>query len=231
MNKTLTFVLGLLTGAAAGSTATYFLVKRIIEEKAAEEIEAYAEHCEERIQRIMDKMTDGEEEEVSGDDDEPDEDPEIKNNEGVKKYHHYSGPLSSDGDRSVFKDEKKEKEVTTDEVIKKWAEEDAENKIFEVTENEFLEADDEENDYHRETVDYFFYGDREVAYWGYNTDNQGTVEQKFGKPLKDLIGHAHQYLIDYTGEDGIGAAYFRNDDLQIIFEVIIHDTTGFNDRG
>lgn len=228
MNKTVTFVLGLLTGAAAGSTATYFLVKRIIEEKAAEEIEAYAEHCEERIKRILDKNEEEEEEEFEDPDSE--EDPEIKNNEGVKKYHHYTGPLSSDGDR-VFKDEKKEKEVTKEEVIKKWADEDSANHISEVTEEEYLNADDDENDYHRETIDYFFYGDSEVAYWGYNTDNQGTVEQKFGKPLKDLIGNAHKWLIDYTGEDGIGAAYFKNDDLGIIFEIIVHDTTGFNDRG
>ena len=56
MDKTLTFVLGLLTGVAAGSTATYFLVKKVIEDRAAEEIEMYAEHCEERIQRIVEKF-------------------------------------------------------------------------------------------------------------------------------------------------------------------------------
>lgn len=227
MDKTLTFVLGLLTGVAAGSTATYFLVKRIIEDRAAEEIEMYAEHCEERIRRLTNKFEDDEEEEAMDDKpEESDEDPEIKNNEGVKKYHHYSGPLSSDGDRSVFKDEKKEKEVTTDEVIKKWAEEDAENQIFEASEEDFLKDDD----YNKETLDYFFYGDSEATYWGYNTDNQETIGEKYGRTLSELIGNSSKWLIDYTDEDGTGAVYFRNDKFKTIFEIIIHDTTGFNDR-
>lgn len=223
MNKTIIFILGALTGAAAGSVATYLLVKDKIEREAAEEIEMYAEHCDERIRRLTNKEDSEESEEFETDTEEAEQDEEIKNNEGVKKYHHYSGPVSSDGDR-VFKDEKKEKEVTKEEVERKLAEEDAKLRVSEIDESEFLKTDD----YSKETIDYFF--PDETAFWAYNTDNETTVEAKYGKPLKDLIGNASRWLVDYTGEDGIGAAYFQNDDLKTKFEVIVHDSTGFNNR-
>lgn len=223
MNKTLIFVLGLLTGAAAGSIGTYILVRDKLEQDAMDEIDSYAEHCEERIKRFETRYA-----EIPINEEEPTkekvEDEEIKNNEGIKKYHHYAGPMSSDGDR-IFKDVKEEKNVTKEEVEKKWSEEDEANHILEATEEDFLNEDD----YQKETIDYFFPEER--AYWAYGTDNQCPVAAKFAKPLKDLIGNAHKWLVDYTDEDGIGAAYFKNEDLHTIFEVIVHDSTGFNDRG
>lgn len=227
MNKTITFVLGLLTGAAAGSLATYILVRDRIQQEAADEIEEYAEHCEARIEYLKKTFEEAEEfEKKVEEESEPQIDEEVKNNEGVKKYHHYNGPMSSSGER-VFKDEKKEKEVTKEEVAKKFSHDDAFLGVSEATEEDFLKDDE----YRKETIDYFFHGDREEAYWAYNTDNQTVVEAKFGKPLKDLIGHAHAWLVDFTDETGVGAAYFKNDNLMTVFEVIVHDSTGFNDRG
>ena len=229
MNKTLVFVLGLLTGAAAGSLATYVLVRDKVQQEAADEIEEYAEHCEQRIALLKKCIEEAEELEKGPKEEEEEEtqiDEEVKNNEGVKKYHHYNGPMSSSGER-VFKDEKKEKEVTREEVAKKFEHDDAILGVSEATEEDFLKDDE----YRKETIDYFFDGDKEEAYWAYNTDNQTVVEAKFGKPLKDLIGHAHAWLVDLTDETGVGAAYFKNDNLMTVFEVIVHDSTGFNSRG
>lgn len=226
MNKTLVFILGLLTGAAAGSAGTYFLVKQRCEDRAAEEIEMYAEHCEERIRRYAEKDNSEEEsdEEASEMVDDSEEDEEIKNNEGVKKYHYYNNENNGMTVNQLF--EKEDKTVTAEEIKKKWEEEDSKAGISEIGEEDFLN----DEDFDKQTIDYFFEGDKENAYWGYGTDNQTLVEAKFGKPLKGLIGNAYAWLIDYTDESGIGAVYFRNSEMNTDFEVIIHDSTGFMDR-
>ena len=52
MNKSAYFAIGTILGAVGGSVATYFLTKEMFENYASEEIERYAEHCEERIARL-----------------------------------------------------------------------------------------------------------------------------------------------------------------------------------
>ena len=75
-------------------------------------------------------------------------------------------------------------------------------------------------------VKYFFDGDSDRAYWGYGTDNQTTVEARFGNPLSFLIGASSRWLNDYADkESGYGEAYFRNEEMKTDFEIVIHDNT------
>ena len=227
MNKTLIFILGLLTGAAAGSTATYFLTKNSIEERAAEEIEEYAEHCEERLKKYAHNYVEINNEETEEESQESEEPEDVRNNEGVKKYHHYNEPAFGSDSNRVFKDAKEEKAVTKEEVLQKWKDEEDALGVSEIDSEEFYELEAGE-DFESYSIDYFF--PEETAFWAYGTDTEVSVDEKFGKPLSELIGNAHRWLIDYTDESGIGSAYFKNESLMAIFEITIHDSTGFNDR-
>lgn len=235
MNKSVVFCLGLVSGVICGGVGTYYALKTTVVNSAKEEIENYAEHAEKRIEAIRQSYAERlnptkKKEEPKTEPEE--EDARINNNEGVKKYHHYDGEtLPEYASKRVFA-KREEKKVTPEEESKMLEEQDKKMKaeyphISEVTEDEFLNAED---DYETATIDYFFDGHSERAFWGYDTDNQITVEAKYQKPLKELIGNAARWLIDYTDDTGVGAAYFQNDELKIIFEIIVHDSTGFNDR-
>ena len=213
MNKSLYFALGTLVGAGAGSAATYFLVKDHFEQIAEDEIERYAEHCEERIARLT-EGDDDEEEETEEPEEKKELDPEdevINRNEGVKKYHHQLDSISSYGANNVFiKEEKKPKDSKL---------------INDIDEDEFM---NNENGYEKQTLDVFL-GDDEYmcGIWGYDTDNEEDAEKKWNKKLGELIGSGHTYdeLLSYCkdSEDGIGLIYVKNDELMIDFELVIHD--------
>lgn len=223
MDKKLYFVLGALIGAAGGSAATYFCCKGYFAERAAEEIEEYAEHCEERIERIRMEFIGAniDDKEESEEDDEPEksDDPEeeaINRNEGVKKYHHQLDSISSYGSNNIFTTPQSDKEKH---VVSKM--------INEITEREFMEQELE--GYEKQTFDIWL-GDDEyiVALWGYGTDNEEDVQDHFGKPLEVLIGEENAdydaLLSMCDADDHTGVLYFRNDAMKMDIEVAIHDS-------
>lgn len=221
MSKGLYFGLGAILGAAGGSVATYFLTKEMFAQQAAEDIEAYAEHCEERIERLtlemkgmkkMEEDFDNDEESEAPLTNDPNEDA-INRNEGVKKYHHSNGLESAYGTNQIFeKTEHKLKEKDS-------------KLISDIDEDEFM---NQENGYEKQTIDVFLGDDKYMCgVWGYGTDNEDDADRKWGKPLEDLIGRSHTYdeLLSYCegSEDDIGLAYVRNDEMMIEFELVIHD--------
>lgn len=222
-NKLLYFGLGALLGATGGSVATYFIVKEKFAAKAEDEIEAYASHCEERIEKIKKKMVDKvfsapkteEVEKKKSTDDE-----KIENNKGVKKYHHYDGMVSKYGENHIFENQQSDKER---EEIKKQIKDS--KLINNIDEDEFM---NNENGYEKQTIDVFLGDDKYMCgVWGYQTDNEDDVDRKWGKSLEELIGTSHTYdeLLSYCekSEDGIGLAWIKNDEMMIDFELVIHD--------
>ena len=223
MNKSIIFCLGLLTGLGIGGAGTYFLVKKTVVDAAQDEIEEYAEHAERRIEAIRQSYMERLDGLEDRDKEEENTNPEEQNNEGVKKYHNYPSEASEYGANRIFVKERKPMTEETKQKIEEMK--NAKPGISEITDEEFV---NDEN-FDKQTIDFFF--PEEKAYWGYGTDNQTTVLSKFGSEIGDLIGESWRWLVDYTDEDGIGVSYFRNENLGIDFEVIIHDSTGFNDRG
>ena len=228
MNK-LYFGLGMLIGGAAGSIGTYFLVKDRFEAMADAEIEEYAEHAEKRIEAIKDRYDDkvvGDLDEEE-DEEEPDPDPEenlIRNNEGVKKYHHYNGKdLPEYASQRVFTKPQDKKES---EEIKKQIEENKMVKsvpeVEEINEKQFLDLEGE-----KQTIDVLFrYGEgkgKEEEIWGYQTDNECTCKERFGKNLIDLIGIDGEDMLDWVeADEGIAVRYFNNKALGVAFEIVVH---------
>lgn len=207
MNKAVYFVLGTVLGAAGGSAATYFITKARLEELAADEIDEYAQHCEDRIERIREEYQD----KLVGDLEPPATTPEeeIDSNEGVKKYHHNVEDLPEYASKRVFKKTTKEEEMATKKI----------KNIKEITEEEFLDSDRE-----KQTIDVLFRSDDTVdEIWGYQTDNQTTAEARFGKKLIDLIGIDGEDLLDWVeADEGTAVKYFSNMDLNTLFEIVVH---------
>lgn len=233
MNKALIFFAGLLVGGAAGASAAYLILHDRLVADAQDEIDRYAEHCEERIASIRAKYA-GEQPDTAPVEDEDEEDPDdrdealIRHNKGVKLYHHTSEYMgSNDTVNSIFEKDKVEEKKVNEE-LKKEVDAGVEKllaetlHISEITEEEF----DENGEYEKQVIDYFFDGDSDRAYWGYGTDNQSTVEAHFGNPLSALIGASSRWLNDYADkESGYGEAYFRNEEMKTDFEIVIHDNT------
>lgn len=217
--KVLYFVAGLITGASAGSVTTYFLVKEKFAAENDEDMENYAEHCEERIARYKEENEELKKhlgvikDPVAKLADNPEE-AKIASNEGVKKYHHDNGLSSKYGDNHVF------------EKIADKPEEEKDSKLInDIDEDEFM---NQENGYEKQTIDVFLGDDKYMCgVWGYGTDNEDDADRKWGKELPQLIGESHTYeeLLTYceNSEDGIGVAYVRNDEMMIEFELVIHD--------
>lgn len=222
MNKTTTFILGLLTGAAGGAAATYFLVKEKFEEDRDLEIadmeDYFEERFQEKVRKLKAKSKKSAEEKIE---EKPEfrEDEKIANNEGVKKYHHNEGLSSAYGAKRIFGEDAKPKK-------------ESKKVIREISEQEFMNA---ENGYEKQTVDVWMSNDDEepeiVGLWAYNTDNEEDVKTRFKKPILDLLdGRTYEELANYCHEggddeedDGIGVLYLKNDDLHIDFEFVLHD--------
>lgn len=234
MNKALIFFAGLLVGGAAGASATYLILHDRLVADAQDEIDRYAEHCEERIASIRAKYA-GEQPDTAPVEDEDEEDPDdrdealIRRNKGVKLYHHTSEYMgSNDTVNSIFEKDKVEEKKEVNEELKKEIDAGVEKllaetpHISEITQEEY----DNDGEYEKESIEYFFDGDSDRAYWGYGTDNQTTVEARFGNPLSALIGASSRWLNDYADkESGYGEAYFRNEEMKTDFEIVIHDNT------
>ena len=220
MNKTICFVMGALFGACTGSATTYVLTKRFIEDKAANEIEDYADHRDRREQALKEEISDLKSKlglinekdlrpHVSESSD--DEDYRINSNEGVKKYHHYDGDqLPEYASKRIFKKPIKEEEMAKKEV----------KNVSEISESAFLSSDRD-----KQTIDVLFrYRDNAVdEIWGYQTDNQTTCKARFGKGLIDLIGIDGEDMLDWVEPDeGTAVKYFRNSEMDTDFEIVIH---------
>lgn len=223
MNKGIIFGLGVLIGAAGGSAATYFLTKESFQAMADEEIESYAEHCEERIARYRadKKLVEDIDEKPAKKETNP-EDEKINSNEGVKKYHHDTG-LEGYGSNHIFEQTqsiKEKSEIKTQ--IDKSKKGDS-KLINEITEDDFL---NEDNKYDKYTVDVLLGDDSDICgIWGYGTDNEEFADKKFGQPIEVLLNNmSYDELLTYAeNPDGMGALYLRNDELNIDFEFLIKD--------
>lgn len=223
MDKRLVFLLGVLTGGAAGATAAYFITRNRIIDQTNDILDQYAEDCKQKIQEIEDYYEGnlGDVEDLDDESDEPKNlDPEVANNDGVKKYHHYAGGFGEDSAQKVFSHVKMEDEEVTEgeKALKADVSLDDVSGIEEITEDDFL--NDEEND--PVTLDYDFNNDK--LYWGYGTDNEEEAETRFNKSREEIIGKIWRWATDYIKDpdEGTGAAYVRNENLGKIFEVIVH---------
>lgn len=225
MSKTVAYLLGVLTGAAGGSVATYYIYKNIRDEEQAQDEADMEDYYKSRYCKPVEK-TESEnlpEEKIEQNSVDAEDDREkIRSNEGVKKYHHDNGLESAYGSARIFGEDAKP-------VVKK------EKKVIrEISEQEFLNA---ENGYQKQTVDVFMSNDDEepeiYGIWAYETDNEEPVDKKFGKSTSELLdGRTYEdllrYCIDVNSEGNeientIGALYLKNDDLKINFEFVIHN--------
>ena len=210
------FGLGFLTGGAAGAIGAYFGTKAYLDAKHEEDLESYAEHCEERVEKIRNERRGNileEAREAMTRTNNPEEE-KIENNAGVKRYHHATGLDSGYGANNVFGKVSDAVEEAKDSKL-----------INDIDEDEFM---NQENGYEKQTLDIFLGDDRDIfGVWGYGTDNEDDADRKWGKPTSELIGTAHTYdeLLATTkeSEDGIGILYVRNDELKIDFELVVHD--------
>lgn len=214
MDKSIIFLLGVVAGAIGGSTATYFIVKDKIENEAAEIIEQYAQHCEDRISKFS---REEDSEEVSESEvEEPDN--ELDKNEGVKKYHK---DLTSENTY------KKEIEKVTEGEKALVAEKEGKivvNKPYEITEEQYsLEA----QQYDKITLEYYCEDDMLMC-----TEPEEMAETFFNVGREELIGEVWRLGQDWIpeGKDA-GAVYVRNDNMSIDFEVIVYDKSWYEISG
>lgn len=216
MNNGAVFAIGALVGAAAGSVATYFIVKEKFEQKAADEIEAYAEHAEERLQNYISSHfsdaeidpDDSEESNRGGADVPVDDEDAIERNPGVKKYHHY---------QSGFIPEKEEEVTEGQKDILEHPELDDVFGVDEITSEEFDLLDDDE--YTRVYLSYNANTDE------LKTNEDEIAEEAYSKTRSELIGNCWRWATDYFDESsGEGDFWIKNDNLKIAFQVgIIFD--------
>ena len=209
MNNGVTFALGLVVGLAAGGTATYFIVKDKFEQKAADEIEAYAQHAEERLQNyisshyededlddlIEEEATEGRSSNVPVHDDDA-----VSQNPGVKKYHHYQSGFMPEEDKNVTKGQ--------EDILKRPQLEDVPG-IEELDEDEFNNLDDD-----RYTRVYLQYDANEDKLF---TNDGDIAEEAYAKMRHELIGNCWRWATDYVDKGGM--FYIQNDNMNVAFAV------------
>ena len=83
--------------------------------------------------------------------------------------------------------------------------------------------------YEKQTFDIWLGDDEDiVALWGYGTDNETDVEDRFGKSLAYIIGEENatydSLLSMCNDDDRTGVLYFRNEAMKMDIEVAIHDS-------
>lgn len=220
MNKGVIFLAGLLVGAIGGSVGTYFVVKNKIADEAAEEIEAYAEHCREKIENIKTKFS-GEDfsEEVQEDIPEPKAADDYSNNEGVKKYHQH---VSKDNLDSANSYKEEVKAVTEGEKALKREEAGVPvaKKTYIISEDQYTT---EATMYDKITLE-FYCGDDQIVIM----DTEELIEQHFNLGREDIIpAEAWRY-----GQDNVDKPLFvRNDDLACDFEILTYDRSLHDEMG
>ena len=219
-------LVGFVGGFVIGAVGTYFIIKKKESERAEREIEEYAEYAEAKIEHMKQLISEGAIEEPER------ETEEVKNNEGVKKYHHQDEGLSTLMERKPFgKKETEEKEMagTWDQPT---------DDIVEITDEEFVKtyADPKNGPYEKVTLDLIWTGVEEddewdeTLYWGYGTDNEILFYKKpeyKGCHIADVIGQVYRWCNDYIPEDEqVGSFYVRNHNLAQDIECVVHDMRG-----
>ena len=211
MNNSIIFALGTLTGAAAGSVATYFVLRDKFEQRAAEEIEAYAQHAEERLQNYISSHYDVDDLDDPGEESEPqitkstdvpvNDDSAISQNPGVKKYHHYQSGFMPEEDKNVTKGQ--------EDILKRPQLESIAGIEEDITEDEFDALSDDEY-----TKVYLQYDANEDKLF----TNEGEIaEEAYAKMRHELIGNCWRWSTDYVDKGGM--FFVQNDNLKIAFAV------------
>lgn len=222
MNNGVSFLLGLVVGAAAGGTAVYFVTKNKIEDRAADEIESYAQYAEEKIDRIRSKFEGPKETKTEeSSDEDPVQEEEIP--EHAKKYHKYS-KATGETAQSVFEKKTVEKEIEEvtegQKAIKKNPKLKDIDGIEELNEDDLLKYEEDEN-FSTVYLDYDVNTDELM--WGSGTDNELIAEAKFNKGREELIGQFWRWAPDYVdAETGVGSFYVLNKNINKLFVVTVH---------
>lgn len=225
MKNFVVYLLGVATGVVGGGIATYYYTKNKFESQAEEEIEAYAEYAESKIEHMKGLIS---AEEIT---EEPERnDDEVQKNEGIKKYHHQEESISSLMERKPFgKKETEEKEMagTWDQPT---------DDIIEINDEDFLKtyiADGSTDPYEKVTLDLVWTGEEEDdewdnhLYWGYGTDNEclAMIKPEYKTcSISDILGQVWRWCNDYVKDDeGVGSFYVRNHNLKQDIECVVHD--------
>ena len=218
------FVLGITVGLGLGTAAGYILSKKKAERQIDEEIEAYAEYAEAKIEHMKSLIE-------AGSIEEPERvDEEVQKNEGVKKYHHQEEGISSLSERKPFgtHETKAAEEKNMFEV----------EGIEEITDEEFVNTyiDPKDGPYENVVLDLLWTGTEEDEdwdnhlYWGYGTDNECLAMEKSeykNCSMTDILGETWRWCNDYIlEEEGVGSFYVRNHNLKQDIECIVHDMRG-----
>lgn len=215
------FAIGLSVGMAIGGLAAYLYAKNKYENVIEDEIEAYAEYAETKIEHMKQLVADGNI-----------DDEEVRSNEGVKKYHNMEEGISTLMERKPFGNE----ETKEEEKGKMMLEEIS--GIEEITAEDFINTfvDPENGPYDQVTLDLIWTGVEEDdewdnhLFWGYGTDNECLAMMKpeyKTLSITDILGNTWRWCNDYLDEDeGLGSFYVRNHNLGQDIECVVHDERG-----
>lgn len=234
MDNRVIFGLGVGLGAIVGSVTTYFALKQRFEDAVDEEIDNYAKLCTERIDDLISYYEGGASAEKELKEDDTSKEPEeFRNNEGVKKYHHYGdSSFGSDNVQSIFskdnvkevagavrfktdeeRSESEEEKVTEGQkdILKRPQLDDVPG-VEEITSEEWDVLDDDE--YTRVYLQYDINEDKLY------TNDGDIAEEAYAKMRHELIGNCWRWATDYWNEEtGEGDFWIKNDNLKIAFQV------------
>ncbi len=220
MNKGIIFLLGTVVGAAGGAGITAYFLKDKYQKEACDAIDEYYDRCESRIRDIMEAYGVRDEdieklEENSDDEEKAEEDPrdDIKNNEGVKKYHRYSAPFSEDKKKGIEDDMIKGQE----DLLKHPNFKDCPSYIDEITEDDYMVDEKEYDDIY---MTYDVNTDRLLM--NPDTEDEIDAEEQLHMSRSEIIGNMWRWSTDYiSDDDGTGAFYVRNNRIMKDIEVIV----------
>lgn len=228
MNNKVIFAVGATIAAAGASFVTYILTRNYYQTIFEEELDKYSEECRERIDAIVDYYEGGKdaEETVAEEPEEAPEPEEFRNNEGVKKYHHYANS-SEESIQSIFSkenvkevagavrfktdEERKEEEKVTEgqkDILKRPELDDVAG-IEELDEEEYNNLDDD-----RYTRVYLQYDVNEDKLF---TNDGDIAEEAYAKQRHELIGNCWRWATDYVDKDCM--FYIENDNMMVAFAV------------
>ena len=227
MNKGIIFAIGFLAGATAGGAATYFITKNKLEDRAAQEIERYAEYAENKIKNAIEGSKENDDEEYEDvEEDDSDDEP-------IKKYHHYNP--EANGIEGVYNngifakgksdpDVRKEIDKVTEgeKALKRNPkfDPDRDPMITEIKEDRYNEILSKEPIEGWSTDDLTYLYPQDELYFGYGTDNEELAEDHFGVDRETIMGQTWRWATDYTdGESGVGYIYLENKHLKKLLSI------------
>lgn len=223
MNKSTIAAIGFLAGVTAGAVGSYFITKKVTEDRYEDYIEELTDHFREKMKsQIEEKDEDAEESEEEESDPEQDK---IDNNKGVKTYHR---PVMKDLENTYNKvvDEIKEghKMTETERVAELNPTTDPIPGIVEISDQDYMV----DQGYAKKSLNYFCEDDK------LRLENEdGTIgddayiyfrQEYRADSYEDVIGKYLRWAPDYIPEDeDHGYLYVRNENLKIDFEITIFE--------